>query len=126
MVARRRNKIDIMPVRFANIEEEYKKNKELKKEDVRALKEWTEKQPHLPTISGTSVIRIKQARKLMNIFHFSLISELQLILFLHSCYYSNETAKATIDTFYTVKTHCPEVFANRNPLDAATRDIFIR
>lgn len=109
-----------MPVRFADVEEEYKKNKELKKEDVRALKEWTEKQPHLPAISGTYFAFVVPVRLTFP----CLLSELQLILFLHSCYYSNETAKTTIDTFYTVKTHCPEVFAARNPFDAVNRDIF--
>lgn len=38
--------------KFQDIEVEYEKNKELTKEDVNLLKDWMEKQPHLPKISG--------------------------------------------------------------------------
>lgn len=41
-----------MSVNSANVENEYKKNKDLKKEDIIALKEWMDKQTHLPKISG--------------------------------------------------------------------------
>ncbi|KAB0791781.1 hypothetical protein PPYR_03698 [Photinus pyralis] len=79
-------------MKIASVESEYEKNKELRKEDVMQLKEWTEKQPHLPPIT-----------------------ELHLILFLHSCYYSMEMTKATIEAFFTYRTHCPELFLHRNP-----------
>lgn len=35
-----------------SIAEEYKKNPELKQEDVDHIKEWISKQPHLPNIKG--------------------------------------------------------------------------
>lgn len=75
------------------LEEELKKNPELKESDIKYLKEWCTKQPHLPKISDS-----------------------ELALFLHSNYYLIEPTKTTIDTYYTTKTHVPEFFANRDPL----------
>lgn len=37
---------------LVNPEDEYKKNKQLKREDVKVLMEWVEKQAHLPQITG--------------------------------------------------------------------------
>lgn len=74
-------------------EEELKRNPELKESDVQLLREWCAKQPHLPKITDAELAR-----------------------FLHSNYYRSEPTKATIETFYTVRTHVPEFFANRDPL----------
>ncbi|KAF5307396.1 hypothetical protein FQR65_LT06910 [Abscondita terminalis] len=52
---------------------------------------------------------------------FAKIAELDLILFLHSCYFSIELAKTTIDNFYTYRTHSPEMFSNCNPTNSALR-----
>lgn len=43
-----------------------------------------------------------------------MFAELETILFLHSCYYSLEQAKKTIDIYYTIRTHSPEFFAKRD------------
>lgn len=43
-----------MPLKHASVDVEYEKNKELKREDVQALLDWAEKQPHLPTITGNN------------------------------------------------------------------------
>jgi len=78
--------IDLVP-----FEEELKRNPELKEADVQMLREWCEKQPHLPNISDS-----------------------ELALFLHSNYYRLEPTKTTIDTFFTVRSHVPEFFCNRD------------
>ncbi|XP_071639835.1 alpha-tocopherol transfer protein-like [Temnothorax longispinosus] len=79
-------------IKLVSFEEELKNNPELKEADIQMLKEWCKKQPHLPKISDS-----------------------ELALFLHSNYYRLEPTKTTIDTFYTVRTHVPEFFCNRDP-----------
>jgi hypothetical protein len=81
----------MMTLNLADASTEYFKDKDLKKDDVITYMSWVKKQPHLPKIN-----------------------ELQAILFLQSCYYRNEAAKAAIDNFFTIKTHCPEFFRDRN------------
>lgn len=76
-----------------SMEEELKKNPELKNSDIDDLKEWCKKQPHLPEISDS-----------------------ELIIFLHSNYYHVESAKSTIDSFFTTRTHVPEFFQGRDPI----------
>ena len=74
-------------------EEELRRNPELKKADVQSLRDWCSKNPHLPKISDS-----------------------ELALFLHSNYYYVEPTKSTIDTFYTIRSHIPEFFTNRDPI----------
>lgn len=74
-------------------EEEKKKNPELTDIDIESLREWLKKQPHLPKMENN-----------------------EIALFLHSNYYKIEPTKSTIETFYTIRTHVPEFFANRDPL----------
>ncbi|XP_063929669.1 retinaldehyde-binding protein 1-like isoform X2 [Zophobas morio] len=81
-----------MPFHLADVQSQYDKDKNLKKEDVEALMNWAKKQAHLPEIN-----------------------ELQAILFLQSCYYKNEAAKNAIDTFFTTKTQHSELFKGKNP-----------
>ncbi|XP_050544851.1 alpha-tocopherol transfer protein-like [Daktulosphaira vitifoliae] len=76
---------------FFKKEEEFKKNPELKDEDLNHLKEWLSKQPHLPHVNDE-----------------------QLILFLHSCFYRLESTKATIESYFTLRTHSPELFTKRD------------
>uniref|UniRef100_A0A0C9RRA5 TTPAL_4 protein n=1 Tax=Fopius arisanus TaxID=64838 RepID=A0A0C9RRA5_9HYME len=73
-------------------EELLKREPELKESDIQALREWCSKQPHLPKISPT-----------------------ELAVFLHSNYYRVEPTKNTIETFYTIRSHIPEFFNNRDP-----------
>ncbi|KAK5638337.1 hypothetical protein RI129_012632 [Pyrocoelia pectoralis] len=79
-------------MKVVDVIEEYKKNKDLHVEDIENLKEWSKKQLHLPPIS-----------------------EAHLIIFLHSCYWSIEQAKSTIDKYYTYRNAWPEFFADTNP-----------
>ena len=78
---------------YVPAEEEFKRNTDLKKSDLQSLKDWYEKQDHLPKITDS-----------------------ELILFLHSNYYRLEPTKVTIDAFYTTRTHIPEFFYNRDPI----------
>lgn len=82
-----------LPIQSVRIEEECKRNPELKLSDLQILKDWMEKQPHLPQIEM-----------------------MYLIIFLHSNYYRIEPTKKTIDNFFTVRTLLPEVFFNRDPI----------
>ncbi|KAK5638542.1 hypothetical protein RI129_012837 [Pyrocoelia pectoralis] len=75
----------------ADVEFEYKKRKELRREDVEYLKEWLKTQQHLPKID-----------------------DLEIIFFLTSCSYSIEMTKRTIDKHYTLKGLCPEIFKKRD------------
>ncbi|XP_014483536.1 PREDICTED: alpha-tocopherol transfer protein-like [Dinoponera quadriceps] len=73
------------------LEEELKKNPELKLSDIQILREWCEKQPHLPKIQ-----------------------DVELAIFLHSSYYHIESTKKRIENYYTYRSHAPELFSNRD------------
>ncbi|XP_020280810.1 uncharacterized protein LOC109853287 [Pseudomyrmex gracilis] len=82
-----------IPPYYVPLEEEYKRNPELKASDLQILLDWMDKQPHLPKIQ---------------MFY--------LVYFLHSNYYYLEATKKTIDNFFTARTHMPELFCNRDPI----------
>lgn len=88
--------------KYITLEEELKKNPEIKLSDIQILGEWCEKQPHL-----------------------SEIQNVELVLFLHSNYYRIKPAKEMIENYYTYRIHAPELFSNKDMLDAKRlRDIF--
>ncbi|XP_040153699.1 alpha-tocopherol transfer protein-like [Anopheles arabiensis] len=79
-------------IQFANVEDQYRRYAgELRATDVQKLGEWVKGQPHLPPVT-----------------------ELELILFLHSNYYDLEAAQRTIECYYTFRTSCKNLFGNRN------------
>jgi hypothetical protein len=43
------------------------------------------------------------------------LTDEQLILFLNCCQHSLEASKRTIEAYYTIRTHAPEMFGNRDP-----------
>jgi hypothetical protein len=43
------------------------------------------------------------------------LTDEQLILFLNCCQHSLEACKQTIEAYYTIRTHAPELFGNRDP-----------
>ncbi|EZA49211.1 Alpha-tocopherol transfer protein-like protein [Ooceraea biroi] len=73
------------------LEEEMKKIPELKMSDIEILRQWCEKQPHLPKIQ-----------------------DVEFAVFLHCNYYRIEPTKNTIENYYTFRTHLPEFFSNRD------------
>ncbi|XP_011874171.1 PREDICTED: alpha-tocopherol transfer protein-like [Vollenhovia emeryi] len=81
----------MLPPRHVSIEEECKRNPELKMSDLQMLKDWMDKQPHMPQV---------------DMYYIA--------LFLHSNYYRIEPTKKTIENFLTVRTHSPEIFTNRD------------
>ncbi|KAB0791363.1 hypothetical protein PPYR_03163 [Photinus pyralis] len=80
-------------MKFFDVQEEYKKNKDLRAEDIRALQEWAQKLPHMPQIS-----------------------EHRLILFLHRWHWSLELAKLAIEKFVTCRAAWADFFGGCNPL----------
>ncbi|KAJ8965413.1 hypothetical protein NQ314_004166 [Rhamnusium bicolor] len=70
--------------------------------DLKIIKEWLLKQPHLP----------------QNIHH------VMLKRFLHACNNSIEQTKTLIDLFYTIRSQAPEIFDNRDPTKPEIQEVF--
>ncbi|XP_071449955.1 alpha-tocopherol transfer protein-like [Hetaerina americana] len=70
-------------------------------DDIRHLREWLPKQPHLPPITNE-----------------------QLSTFLHACYNSLERTKKTIDQYYTIRAAVPELFSGYNPMKPEIQKVF--
>uniref|UniRef100_A0A336LSD6 CSON003003 protein n=1 Tax=Culicoides sonorensis TaxID=179676 RepID=A0A336LSD6_CULSO len=82
-----------MKLSFLSMDEFYRKYPELKEDDVKIIREWMTKQPHLPKITDQ-----------------------EISVFLHSRYFSIEATKAIIEKNYSLLTHVPELFASRDVL----------
>nr|XP_022905855.1 alpha-tocopherol transfer protein-like isoform X1 [Onthophagus taurus] len=84
-----------MVTEFVTLEDEYKRKPDLKRESVEMIKNWMNKQPHLPKIS-----------------------DLDIALFLNSCYFKLEPTKICIENYYNLRDHCPEFFSKRDPFSS--------
>lgn len=94
-------------------EVEYEKNSDIKQEDIAKLQEWMEKQPHLPKLSGNYFVSQYQFFSILSsIIYFS---ELELIVFYHSCESGMELTKQTIDLNFTMRTHWNDFFTDFDP-----------
>ncbi|XP_011706562.1 PREDICTED: alpha-tocopherol transfer protein-like [Wasmannia auropunctata] len=80
-------------IKCITLEEEMKRNPQLKLSDIQLLREWCKKQPHLPKVEDTF-----------------------FALCLHRNNYQMEPTKNTIENYFTTRTHLPEFFCNRDPL----------
>ncbi|CAH1711992.1 alpha-tocopherol transfer protein-like [Aphis gossypii] len=86
---------------FFNVPDEFKKNPELNEDDLNHLREWISKQPHLP-----------------------LVTDELLVLFFHSCFYRLEPTKVTIESYFTLRTHSPELFTKRDTDEKSVLEAF--
>ncbi|XP_046679516.1 alpha-tocopherol transfer protein-like [Homalodisca vitripennis] len=82
------------------LEDEFKKNPELKAEDIQDVQIWIKSQPHLPPVP-----------------------DLTIVLFLQACRWDLDTTKNTIDLYYTCRTKYTDFFSDRDPLSEEIQDI---
>uniref|UniRef100_A0A8D8VE39 Alpha-tocopherol transfer protein-like n=1 Tax=Cacopsylla melanoneura TaxID=428564 RepID=A0A8D8VE39_9HEMI len=91
----------IKSVRLTTDEDEYKKDLQLKREDIRLLQEWLKSQPQFPPIPDVLLIRHLQV-----------------------CDYSIERTKQIVDTHFQLRTAIPELFTNTNPFLPEIQTVF--
>uniref|UniRef100_A0A1B6M8G4 Uncharacterized protein n=1 Tax=Graphocephala atropunctata TaxID=36148 RepID=A0A1B6M8G4_9HEMI len=82
------------------LEDEFKKNPELKAEDIENIQTWMKTQPHLPPVP-----------------------DLMVVMFLQACQWDLKLTKKTIDMYYTLKTELTEFFADRDPTSQEIKNI---
>jgi len=82
------------------LEEEFKKNPELKEEHIQEIQTWLKTQPHLPTVT-----------------------DLDVVMFLQSCQFDLEQTKETIEAYYTYRTSLTDFFSGRDPISKEIQEI---
>lgn len=82
------------------LEEEFKKNPELRGEDIEDIQSWMKEQPHLPSIT-----------------------DLDIVMFLQACQWDVPQSKETIESYYTYRTSLTDFFSTRDPLSKEIQDI---
>ncbi|KAL1453639.1 hypothetical protein WDU94_009965 [Cyamophila willieti] len=73
-------------------DEEYAKNTDMRREDITTLQKWREAQDGLPELS-----------------------ERDLIVFHHSCFFKVEDTKSCIQNYFKIRSKNPTYFSNRDP-----------
>lgn len=84
--------------------------------DVAAIKEWLEKQPHLPKDMGKEKHSIRFLRNVVININKCLMmaDDGRLRTFLRGCKFSPEKVKQKLDMYYTMRNAVPEFFSNRD------------
>ncbi|XP_072760133.1 alpha-tocopherol transfer protein-like [Anoplolepis gracilipes] len=88
------------PAQQKRMDKELPPDPEMREQDIKALREWLSKQPHLPN-------------------H---IDDVKLGRFLYNCKNSVEKCKLILERYYTVRTSLPEFFTVRDPLSRDIQD----
>lgn len=88
-------------VRLNTDEDEYKRDAQLKREDIRVLQEWIKGQPQYPVISDVLLIRHLQV-----------------------CDYSVEKCKELLDAHLQLRTAIPELFTSTSPFLPEVQNVF--
>ncbi|KAL6262827.1 hypothetical protein P5V15_005617 [Pogonomyrmex californicus] len=90
------------PAQQKRIDKELPSDPEMRKQDIKMLREWLSKQSHLPN-------------------H---IDDGKLERFLYNCKNSIERCKLILERYYAVRTSLPEFFAARDPLSQDIQDSY--
>lgn len=102
-------------MKLCQVEDQYKKFPAIKRDEVKKLMEWCQKQAHLPrNITGDNERLVFDSTIIKRRTLFLLSLELEVILFLHSNYNKVEATKVTIDNYYTCRTHMTMFFGSRD------------
>ncbi|XP_025271064.1 alpha-tocopherol transfer protein-like isoform X2 [Camponotus floridanus] len=88
------------PTQQKQMDKELPPDPEMREQDIRTLRKWLSKQPHLPN-------------------H---IDDVKLERFLYNCKNSVEKCKLILERYYTVRTSMPEFFTVRDPLSRDIQD----
>ncbi|XP_032691499.1 alpha-tocopherol transfer protein-like isoform X2 [Odontomachus brunneus] len=88
------------PTQQKHIDKQLPPDPEMRKQDIRAIREWLSKQPHLPNHMDNG----------------------RLERFLYGCKNSVERCKLILERYFSVRTSLPEFFAVRDPLSRDIQD----
>ncbi|KAI5722924.1 hypothetical protein M8J76_015756 [Diaphorina citri] len=105
----------IKSVRLNTDEDEYKKDLQLKREDIRILQEWIRTQPQHDCRDSTHIYHVDTLYQLPDVL---------LIRHLQVADYSVEKAKQLLDLHLQLRTAIPEIFVNTSPFLPEVQNVF--